>query len=318
MSRLSRQLGLPRRSRFTGPLRRMLMAFEFPLRAPSTPGGVAPRITPSTVGANYDTNWARSTPARVARAALVEGPMRLAVAGLAAPERSGTDRLADVDGPLIFAANHHSHLDTPLLLTSIPEPWRHRTVVAAAADYFFPNRVAATFSALTIGAVPIERNKVGRRSADLAAKLLDEGWSLLIYPEGGRSPDGWGQEFRGGAAYLSARTGVPVAPIHLAGTGRILRKGRRLPRPSHTTVTFGRPLRPLDGENANRFATRIEREVAGLADEATSTWYQARRRAYADATPGLTGPETGRWRRAWALGDRQRGAKPRARLWPDL
>lgn len=318
MSRLSRQLGLPRISRFTGRIRRMLMAFEFPLRAPSTPRGVAPVIKPSKVGANYETQWARSLPARVTRAALIEGPMRLAVAGMAAPERSGMDRLATSSGPMIFAANHHSHLDTPLLLTSIPEPWRHRTVVAAAADYFFPNRVAATMSALTIGAVPIERNKVGRRSADQAAELLAEGWSLLIYPEGGRSPDGWGQEFRGGAAYLSLRTGVPVVPIHLSGTGRILGRGRRLPRPSHTTVTFGRPLRPADDENASRFAARIEREVAGLADEATTDWYQARRRAHQASTPELTGPETGRWRRAWALGDRSRGRKPSARLWPDV
>jgi len=273
---------------------------------------------PSRVGADYDTDWARSTTAQVARAALVEGPMRLAVAGLAAPERTGMDRLIDVDGPLIFAANHHSHLDTPLLLTSIPEPWRHRTVVAAAADYFFGNRVTAALSALTIGAVPMERTKVGRKSADRAAELLEQGWSLLIYPEGGRSPDGWGQEFRGGAAYLSSRTGVPIVPVHLSGTSRILQKGRSLPRPSHTTVTFGRPLRPQSGENASRFAARIEREVAGLADESTSDWYQARLRAHREATPGLTGPTTGRWRRVWALGDRRRGTKPRQRLWPDL
>ena len=64
--------------------------------------------------------------------------MRPAVAALGAPERAGLDRLAGLsDGPVIFAANHHSHLDTPLMLTSLPEPWRHKVFVAAAADYFF-------------------------------------------------------------------------------------------------------------------------------------------------------------------------------------
>ena len=58
---------------------------------------------------------------------------------------------------------------------------------------------------LVIGAIPIERSKVTRRSADQAAELIDDGWSMLIFPEGGRSPDGWGQPFRGGAAYLSSR-----------------------------------------------------------------------------------------------------------------
>ena len=77
-----------------------------------------------------------------------------------------------------------------------------------------------------MGAIPIERARVGRRSADMAAGLIDDGWSLLIYPrEGGRSPDGWGQTFRGGAAYLSLRCNVPVVPIHVGGTGAILRKG---------------------------------------------------------------------------------------------
>ena len=234
-------------------------------------------------------------------AAIVDGPMRLAVAGLASPDRKGQDRLLDLDGPVIFAANHHSHLDTPLLLTSIPEPWRHKIIVGAAADYFFGTRVTGAISALAIGAIPIERTKVGRKSADLAADLIQDGWSLLIYPEGGRSPDGWGQPFRGGAAYLAARTGVPVVPVHVAGTGRILRKGRSLPRPSNTSVTFGRAITPADNENTTRFAARIEREVAALADEATTDWYSARRRAHRTDSPSLTGPEAGQWRRAWAL-----------------
>jgi len=218
---------------------------------------------------------------------------------------------------VVFAANHHSHLDTPLLLSLIPEPWRHHMIIGAAADYFFGNRVTSTLSALVIGAIPIERAKVNRRSADLAAELIDDGWSMLIFPEGGRSPDGWGQAFRGGAAYLAARCGVPVVPIHVEGTGRILRKGRSIPQPSPTVVTFGWPLRPDEGEDSRRFATRIETAVAELGDEATSDWWQARRRAHDGRTPGLQGPDIGAWRRTWALGDR--GPRRRRRpAWPDL
>ncbi len=316
MSKLAKQLGLPKIPAALS-VRRLFGALDFPLRAPSTPKGVAPKPQIRTTGGDYDTSWARKRPARIARAAIVEGPMRLAVAGLAAPERNGADRLLDLpDEPLIFAANHHSHLDTPLMLTSIPEPWRHKMIVGAAADYFFGTKVTAALSSLTMGAIPIERTKIERRSANLAADLIGEGWSLLIFPEGGRSPDGWGQPFRGGAAFLAAKTGVPVVPVHLAGTGRILRKGRSVPRPSTTSVTFGRPLTPAPDENANRFAARIEREVAALADEVTTDWYTARRRAYAGDSPDLTGPESGRWRRAWALGDRR--ATKRRRTWPDI
>ena len=92
----------------------------------------------------------------------------------------------------------------------------------------------------------------------------------MIFPEGGRSPDGWAQEFTGGAAYLAFRTGAPVVPVHIEGTRHILPKGwPRASDRSRTTVTFGTPLWPEDGENARRFATRIETAVATMANEAT-------------------------------------------------
>ncbi len=275
--------------------------------------------TNNRTGADYDTDWSRRWPARMGRAAIVEGPMRAAVWAVASPRRQGVDRLADLRGPVVFASNHHSHIDTPLLLTSIPERWRHKIVVGAAADYFFGTRMAAVASSLVIGAIPIERARVGRRSADLAAGLIEEGWSLLIYPEGGRSPDGWGQTFRGGAAYLALRCGVPVVPVHVAGTGRILRKGKSLPQPASTVVAFGTPIVPGESERATRLAARIERAVAALADETRTDWYSARRRAHAGDSPILTGPQAGAWRRVWALGDRSpRASRRRRRTWPKL
>ena len=290
----------------------------FPWRAAPVPTGIEPASPRHPLRADYDTSWARRYPARVVRAAILESVMRPVMAVIASPARRGLDSLDDVDGPVVFVANHHSHADTPLLLTSIPDPWRHRIMVGAAADYFFSNRVSGAVSALAIGAVPIERSKVGRKSADMARDLIDDGWSMLLYPEGGRSPDGWGQEFRGGAAYLAIRCNVPVVPIHLQGTGRILRKGRTLPRPSRTTVTFGDPLTAGRDENARSFAARLQAAVAALGDEATSDWYQARLRAHAGTSPGLTGPAVGAWRRAWALGDRDRRSRRRRRRWPAL
>ncbi|MBW8826132.1 MAG: 1-acyl-sn-glycerol-3-phosphate acyltransferase, partial [Acidobacteria bacterium] len=269
-------------------------------------------------GINYDTGWSRKLPARFARFFVVEGPMRFLIRGLASPTRVGTDRLDGLTGPAIFAANHHSHLDAPLLLTSVPEPWRHKIVVGAAADYFFGNRVTSAASALAMGAVPIERTRVNRRSADQLAELLDDGWSLVIFPEGGRSPDGWGQGHRGGAAYLAGRCQVPVVPVHIRGTNRIFAKGDKRPRPGRSKVTFGTPLRPIEGETTIRLAARIETAVGALADEAASDWWSARQRAAAGTTPGLTGPETTSWRRAWALGDRKGRRRPRAKRWPDI
>jgi 1-acyl-sn-glycerol-3-phosphate acyltransferase len=292
----------------------------FALRPQPVPGSVVMPKVKSTLGADYDTDWARRYPARVARVLVLQGLVRPAMQALASPTVHGLDRLHDLEGPAIFAANHHSHIDTPLVLSTIPEPWRHHMFIAAAADYFFGNKITAPLSALVIGAIPIERTKVGRKSADDAAELLDDGWSMLIFPEGGRSPDGWGQPFRGGAAYLSLRCDVPVVPIHVEGTGRILRKGRTIPAPSPTTLTFGRPLRPAEGEDSRKFGARIEAEVAALADEDATDWYEARKRAHAKASPSLQGPdELGAWRRTWALGDRgPKRRRPGPNRWPDL
>ena len=290
----------------------------FPYGPPTVPRGVEPLPPERRTGPDFETEWARRYPARLARAMLLEGVVRPVVRVIASPERVGTDRLEALEGPAIFAANHHSHLDTPLLLTSIPDRWRHRVVVGAAADYFFTTRVTGTLSAFALNAFPIERTRVTRRSADLAAGLIGEGWSLLIFPEGGRSPDGWGQPFRGGAAYLSLRCDVPVVPVHIEGSGRILGKGAKKLRPGRTRVTFGAPLRPEEGEDARKLGPRIEGAVAALADEATTDWWTARRRAAGRASPSLTGPDAPSWRRAWALPDRRARRRAQRRTWPPV
>lgn len=305
--------GVQARSR---PLRLRRPHLPFPFGAPSTPDQVDPLPEASKVGADFDTEWARRPSARAVRSAMIEGIMRPMVAAVAQPERRGLDRLESLDPrrPAIFVANHHSHVDTPLLLTSIPDPWRYRIVVAAAADYFFGNRVSGSLAALSLGAIPMERTRVGRSSATQAADLVKDGFSLAIFPEGGRSKDGWGQPFKGGAAYLAQRCDVPVVPVYLAGTGRILRKGRALPQRSHTIVNFGAPLWPEPDETSRAFNTRIEDAVATLADESGTDWWQAKKRAHAGESPPLTGPEGGSWRRQWALG--ARSARPQRRSWP--
>jgi 1-acyl-sn-glycerol-3-phosphate acyltransferase len=276
----------------------------FPFTGAPTPPGIEPKEEPDELGDRYDTDWARRPVARATRRASIETVGRLGTAVLARPTVRNLDRLEDLHGNAIFVANHHSHLDTPVLLTHLPRPWRDELVVAAAADHFFDTKPKAALISWAYGAIPMERKKVSRRSADTSARLIDDGWSLLIFPEGGRSPDGWGQPHKGGAAYLAVRCGVPVVPVHLDGTGRILPKGSSTPRPGRVDVNIGTPLRAVEGEDARRFAARLERAVAELADETDSDWWSARLRAHAGDTPGLHGPEDS-WIRDWRSPDRQ-------------
>jgi 1-acyl-sn-glycerol-3-phosphate acyltransferase len=296
-----------------------LVGPRFPVGKPNWPSSIPRPATKRRTGVDYETDWARRHSARVARAAIVDNVLRPAINVVASPTVHGDDRLVGLEAPAIFVANHHSHLDTGLVLTSLPERFRHKAIVAAAADYFFTSRAKGAFSALAIGAIPMERTKVGRRSADLAAKLLEDGWNLVMFPEGGRSPDGWGRSFRGGAAYLSLRCSRPVVPIYLEGTGRLWRRGKKWPKLAGkgegVHLVFGTPVWPEPGEDARRLAARLELAVAALADEWSTDWWTARRRSAAGTTPALTGPAAGAWRRAWAL-DADAASRSGRRAWP--
>jgi 1-acyl-sn-glycerol-3-phosphate acyltransferase len=291
-----------------------LRSARFPLRAPTWPASL-PRPNPRRrIGLDYDTAWARRYPARLARAVFTDF-ISSPLTSLVAPRTVvGAEALSRLDGPVIVAANHNSHVDTAVILAALPEQMRHKTVVAAASDYFFDSTAKATIMSLILGAIPIERSKVNRRSAQTALELLKEGWSVIIYPEGGRSPDGWMHNFKGGAAYLAVRSGAPVIPVFLGGTAEVLPKAPVKPglapggsgsestksarlRRHRVSVTFGRPLRPGAGDDARRFGVRIEAAVAELAREVASDYWQARRNPDA----GLShGPSAAPWRRAWA------------------
>lgn len=290
----------------------------FPWVAPPWPDSVPRPPVERTLGVDYDTAWARRYPSRFARLVLTEAVTTPVMWALARPAVEGLDRIAHLHGPVVFAANHASHLDTPLMASVLPEPWRHRTVVAAGADYFFDTRLKAAAFSLAINAIPLERTRVSRASANQAAALLETGWSLLIFPEGGRSPDGWAQPHTRGAAWLAVRTGLPVVPVHVEGTGRILPRHAKRLRPGSTRVAFGRPLRSDDGIDARDLAERVERAVAALADEGTTDWWTATKRAAARTNPRLTGPtEASAWRRTWALGSRkEKRGQPRTDRWP--
>lgn len=285
---------------------------RFVLDRPERPGAVAPSAPESKVGVAYDTAWARRYPVRLARALLLDDLTLPITRAICRPLIEGAEQLDRLDGPAIFAANHASHLDTTLLLACLPPKMRHKTIVAAAADYFFDTRAKAALQAGFFNSIPMERMRVNRRSADIAAALIEEGWNLLVFPEGGRSRDGWGEEFKGGAAYLAKRCDVPVVPIHLHGTRAILAKGSLRLRPGKAEVRFGPPVRPRPEDDARRFSVQVERAVAALSDEAETDWWSARRRLAAGSTPSLRGPDVSPWRRSWDLSS-ARGGHPRAR-----
>lgn len=228
----------------------------------------------------FPTAWARSRLAVAVRAGLTRSLLRAVVWSQTAPAVEGTSYLNEVRGPVVFVANHSSHLDTPLILGSLPPRFADRVAVGAAADYFFDTRWRAVTTALLFNAFPVERYG-SRRLRSLASDLIDDGWSLLIYPEGTRSEDGWMNPFRLGAAYLCVAKGIPVVPIALCGSYAAMPRGRNWPVPGRprVTVRYGRPLRPGADEKPGDFRRRMTEAVARLAAEEHLGWYAAMRAA---------------------------------------
>ncbi|MCL4434534.1 MAG: 1-acyl-sn-glycerol-3-phosphate acyltransferase [Actinobacteria bacterium] len=277
------------------------MSREFPFAKPVWPVQVPAPLPARSAGIYYDTSWSRSKLANCTRSAFVDNVLRPAIHLIARPSIEGVEALNLLEPPAIFVANHSSHLDTPLMLSVLPKRFREKVAVAAAADYFFDRTWKAHLFSLALAAIPVERKRPDRTSARLAVSLIEDGWNLVIFPEGGRSPDGWMQEIRGGAAYMAEHTGRPLVPVHVDGTYAIMPKGGTKLRPGSTRVTFGRPISHTAGENAHRIGKQIYDEFARLADESSSDWWTATKRAAAGTSPSPRGPEAAAWLRAWNL-----------------
>jgi 1-acyl-sn-glycerol-3-phosphate acyltransferase len=248
----------------------------------------------------FSTDWARSRPAQAAREAILRGGLGPLVRHETRVQVAGLDVFDGLEGPVVFVANHTSHLDTALLLTTLPPSWQRRVTVGAAADYFFDAWWRAVGSALVFGTFPIERHGVGLSGTP--EKLISEGWSVVMFPEGTRSPDGWTRRFRPGAAALARTHGIPVVPVALVGSYAAMPKGRGWPGPGRPPVhvRYGRPLSAAEGENTLAFNGRISDAVSALLDEDKTDWYAAARRAATGGTPASTGPTVSNWRRVWA------------------
>ncbi|MEJ7832071.1 MAG: lysophospholipid acyltransferase family protein [Nocardioides sp.] len=269
---------------------------------------------PESRSSVYPSDWSRRRPAIVAREIAQKAGLEPVFRSQVRTRVHGLDVLDRIDGPVIFAANHASHLDTPLVLLSLPDEWRRRTAVAAAADYFFDTWWRAVGSSVLFNTFPIDRR--GGLMATTPGEVLADGWSLLIFPEGTRSTDGWMGNFRMGAAFLAHEYDVPVVPVAHRGTFAAMPRGQGWPGSGRRQLTlrFGEPLRPAPDESVRDFAPRIKDAVAALLDEDKTTWWAARQRAAGGRTPDPGGPDVAQWRRLWEQSTPPESEQPARRL----
>jgi 1-acyl-sn-glycerol-3-phosphate acyltransferase len=212
-----------------------------------------------------DLSWARTEPVRALRWMVQKGVSLPFTRAMANPRVEGQEWLGQLDRPALLVSNHLSHADTNLLLYALPDHMRDRTVVAAAADYWYKHRWLGRVVSLGLNTFPFART--GSPQAVLAdsQQLLKSGWHLLVYAEGTRSPDGRPQPFKPGVGFLAVETRTPAVPMYVRGSDRIMPRGSRIPLPGQATISIGKPLWPVRGESARAFTHRVEAAVRELA-----------------------------------------------------
>jgi long-chain acyl-CoA synthetase len=190
----------------------------------------------------------------------------------------GREHLQNIRGPVLFAANHQSHFDVPVILAALPGRLRARVAPAMAKEFFkahfFPagfssrerlgNSLNYYLSAFFFNTFPLPQREAGaRQTLQYIGELSGQGWSILIFPEGMRSRSGDIKPFRGGIGMIGARLDVPVIPVRLDGIDRILPTGSSFARMAKVRVAFGAPL-TLRGEDYTALAKQVEDAVRAL------------------------------------------------------
>jgi long-chain acyl-CoA synthetase len=223
-------------------------------------------------------SWNRTWPVRLVRR-LSQATWIVPLTRVFAHARvEGTQHLDEIDGPVIFASNHQSHMDVPVILSALPGRWRTRVAPAMLKEFFrahfypnehswrewFTNSLNYYLACFYFNTFPIPQREAGaRRTVSYMGELTGEGLSILIFPEGVRSATGDIKPFRGGIGLIASRLDVPVVPVRLDDVDRLLPVGASFVRPGRVRVAFGRPLR-LRGDDYAALAEQVEAAVRSL------------------------------------------------------
>ncbi|WP_348266017.1 AMP-binding protein [Edaphobacter paludis] len=220
--------------------------------------------------------WPWSWPVKTIRIVFIELVMRPLTRLLAAPR---VIRLRDdlPSGPLLIIANHVTAYDGALVLYALPPALRHRTAIAMSGEMLFDlrrgqNQRNALLNLLSpigywlvtafFNVFPMPQLRGFQQSFEHAGEAMDQGYSVLVFPEGARSPDAKLTPFRSGIGLLTQQSRVPVLPIALAGLGQMKKTGWF--RSGHLEIRIGTPILPDQQATPAELTAKLEASVQQL------------------------------------------------------
>ena len=173
----------------------------------------------------------------------------------------------------VYFANHTSNGDMPMIWACLPPAMRRTVRPVAAADYWLKNRIRAFVGPEVFNCVLVDRRpEVKDKPMDKIIAALDEGSSLIIFPEGNRNmTDDPLLPFKAGLYNMGvARPHVDLVPTWVANLNTIMPKGEVIPLPLICTVTFGTPIHVKEGESKDEFLKRASDALLALAPKVSS------------------------------------------------
>lgn len=175
--------------------------------------------------------------------------------------RTENTEVLNLPGATILAPVHRSNLDSALLATK-----SQRRIRALGKESLFTTP-GVSYLCAALGAIPVRRGEADRDALKAAKFLLDQGESMIVFPEGSRQSGSTVAELFDGAAWLAARTGARVIPVGIAGTGDALPQGAKFLHRSTVAIVPGDPMDPPKGEDGKRASRQqLANFTATLAD----------------------------------------------------
>ena len=169
----------------------------------------------------------------------------------------------------VYFANHTSHLDAVVIWSALPADVRSVTRPVAAKDYWTAGPIRRYLAGRVFNAMLIDRTeiKVHQSPVDVMIRGIGQVYSLIVFPEGGRSSGEEIGEFKSGLYYLcKKRPDLELVPVHIDNMNRILPRGEVLPVPLLSCLTFGSPIWLEAGEPKVDFLRRAREAVRRLKE----------------------------------------------------
>ena len=192
---------------------------------------------------------------------------------MAHPKIVGRENLNGVDGPFLVSCNHITYIDLGFALKALPPRMRRKLAVGMWGELLWEMwrppqdwnwfmrlsyKVGYYLVVALFNVFPLPQQSGVRESFAYAGESVDRGYSVLVYPEGKRTPDGKPSPFRSGLGMLAARLNIPVLPLRIDGLYEMKLAGRKIAKPGELTVVIGKPMSFAPGTPPDEITNQVE------------------------------------------------------------